>query len=179
MKLHTSSCRRIRRLARMPTLPEYVAVITFANGERLPGAWVMVSLGVVSKNPYHLVFGPTSAAGTLMLDRKMIVEAAAAQQYLAIMDYAPLEGGWDGVIQLDVMDGSDVARAMSGYALWGEVRSFPSNYVEGVRAFGAALTTLGNVRLSIQVSLLGGEGVRVVTLPRTANSTRQNRRAAT
>ncbi len=89
--------------------------------------------GVTSKNSYSFIFGPTNHDGCAVLQKQTILKEATAQLNLALMDYHPLAGVFDGLISLKPMRDEKIIKALDAYKLYRNLFPYPADYEKSLR----------------------------------------------
>lgn len=112
----------------MIPLPEELRCKASIRDEPLPGIPLVATFGVVAKNSYSFIFGPTDSSGVAALAKADILMQAEDQSNLAIMDYHPLEGAFSGGISLGAVSHEDARRALAAFAQFHGHFRYPQGY---------------------------------------------------
>ena len=146
-------------------LPAEVLLLALVNGVPLDGAWFTLTLPMRRKNPYRLMFGPGSPEGTLIVTRDEILREVKKVRDLFLMDYEDPALGWTGVIEVRVMNRSDIANVLLAYNTYRAADVYPSDMPTSLTQFEATLTEHDDEELTAEVQMQGGEDTRIRVLP--------------
>lgn len=111
-------------------LPEALSVSISVNGTPLPGGWVRVTLPMRTKNPFQLLFGPSSPSGSLVISRTDLLREIQKQRDLFLMDYADPAKEWSGELLLRPLNRADVQKVLKAYALYSSTGIYPPQIEE-------------------------------------------------
>lgn len=118
----------------MKNIPVQIDCVVQQGVNPVQGLMLRAEFKTTRKNPYSIVFGPTNQEGCACLDHATIIQRADSQLNLALMDFDPLDKSFSGVLQLAVMQESDVQNALGAYELYKGVVSFPNNYENNLKS---------------------------------------------
>ena len=114
----------------MNEIPERLILQATLNGDPVEGIMLRAGFGVTAKNSYSVTFGLTNHDGCAVIRKEEIIEDATETLKLAIMDYHPLEGVFDGNICYKALGVDDIEKAISGYEKFQKYTQFPKGYRE-------------------------------------------------
>jgi len=80
----------------MEIIPKVFNCEVNLNGASISGVMLNADSGMLRKNSYCFIFGPTDSTGHAKLDCSIILSGAKAQLEAAKMDYNPIEAGFTG-----------------------------------------------------------------------------------
>lgn len=116
----------------------------------LSGAWVIVTLPMVSKNPYRLLFGPSDVHGVISITSDDLRTKTRAEIDFFPMDYSIFPEAWTGTMEAEVVDLGGVERLRSAMELWGS-DSFPPDFGRVLNDYEEKLRRLDNSQLNASV----------------------------
>jgi hypothetical protein len=114
-------------MATVPRLSELkeLTVGCFLDGVPLPGAWVLVHVGMLRKNPFGSRSGPANEQGILLVTGAELVRAANADRNFALTDYGDPESECSGEVSVEPVGLASADRAMSAYQRFRGVIEYP------------------------------------------------------
>jgi len=149
-----------------PLLPLQLLLLASVNGTPLPGAWFALTLPMTAKNPYRLLFGPASSLGRLTIDREDVQREIKKVRDLFLMDYVDPGIAWTGVLEVHVLNRSDIANVLLAYDTYRVTGVYPADLPEKLTELDAALADHEAGELTVDVKMRGGEGAKVVGVVR-------------
>ena len=130
-------------------LPDALHISLFADGQPLPGGWVMVHLGMTKKNSHGLLAGPTDPAGRVDVPRPRIEALVDNELATSPMDYGGLEA-WDGLINVEPLSREAVSGVFEGIRVWDDLGSIETEEnLERLRVFHETLGRLSGAELTV------------------------------
>lgn len=144
-----------------PTIPIQLVLLASLAGAPLPGAWFAVTLPMRTKNPYRLLFGPASLSGAITITRDDILREVKKVRDLFLMDYDDPSIGWTGRMEVRALNRSDIANVLLAYDTYASVGVYPRDLVPQLTELDTALDGHEGDDIAVQVTIEGGEGVRV------------------
>jgi hypothetical protein len=114
----------------MIALPEELRCRASIRGEPLAGIPLFATFGVVAKNSYSFIFGPTDFRGIAALAKADILSLAQEQADFALMDYHPLEFAFSGGISLRAVSHENARRALEAFSRFQAFVGYPKGYEE-------------------------------------------------
>jgi hypothetical protein len=112
----------------MIQIPDRITCQASIDGQPVAGVLITARFGVTHKNAYSFIFGPTNDEGVAELSKSEIIESADKELELAMMDFNPLEGAFNGIITLRPMSREDIERAIDAYDFYKESAEYPKGY---------------------------------------------------
>ena len=112
----------------MAQIPDRIICQAQVEGKPVEGVLVIARFGVVHKNPYSIVFGPTDQEGIAVITKPEILKQAQEELKIALMDFTPLEGAFNGTITLKMMSKEDIENAIKAYNIYKGFSKFPIGY---------------------------------------------------
>jgi hypothetical protein len=116
----------------------------------LPYAWVVLTLPMLSKNPYRLLFGPSGADGVIRVSSDELRAKTRAEIDFFPMDYSTFPDTWTGTMGAEVVDLDRVRGLRSAMELWGSA-SYPPDFEAVLNEYEARLQHLDNSQLNASV----------------------------
>ncbi|HTU85626.1 MAG TPA: hypothetical protein VMF57_08630 [Solirubrobacteraceae bacterium] len=139
-------------------LPSRLEILVALGGEPLPGGWVLASLPMFTKNSYRLFFGPTTAAGLVVVTGEDLSGGAQEINKLFPMDYVGLgAASWSGEVLLRPVTLTAIEHLRVGFATWGHTGMYPGDFAEQMDVLQERLTAVAPNSL-IELSLLSDPG---------------------
>ena len=86
----------------MKEIPKRLICQATRDGIPIPDVMVRIGFGVLRKNAYAFIFGPTNHDGCVVITREEVLRRADEELNMAIMDFDPLPGAFSGDISLKV-----------------------------------------------------------------------------
>jgi len=129
----------------MAEIPGQLVYRVSEGNSPIAGAMIMVTFGVVAKNPYVFVGGPSGRDGLVVVTKDEVGARADQDLEMAMMDYVPLQGGFSGEIKAQPMDSDAIQRALDAYGNFRKYCKYPKGYEENLRN---ALTVVNTYRTS-------------------------------
>jgi hypothetical protein len=130
--------------------PGSVEIHCAIGNRSLPDAWVMLTLPMVSKNPYRLLFGPSDADGVIRISSEELQTKTRAEIDFFPMDYSTFPDTWTGTMGAEVVDLDRVRGLRSAMELWGSA-SYPPDFEAVLNEYEARLQHLDNSQLNASV----------------------------
>lgn len=155
-------------LSKPPPMPRQVRVTALLDDQPFQDAWLALNLNMSLKNDYGLLFGPTDAAGELVISDDDLQEQIQRQLDLFPMDYASPKSAWTGSMRIRVLNRSDVANLQMAYDTWKDLDLYPEDLPSHLSRLDALLSANEGCRLSARADVPGGEGVVIDTMDQTA-----------
>jgi hypothetical protein len=150
------------------TLPDALHISLFADGQPLPGGWVMVHLGTTKRNSHGLFAGPTDTEGRVTVPRHRIQELVQDQLATSPMDYGGLEA-WDGLINVEPLSLETVSGVFEGIRIWDDLGSIGTEEnLETLHAFHETLQRLSGAELTVTAVCEPTDATTVTTSVRRA-----------
>ena len=109
-------------------LPDKIQCQVTVYNKPKEGILLKATFGVISKNSYSFIFGPTDKHGLASLHKSTVVHEAGKQLELAFMDYHPIESAFSGEISVHPMSEDDIKRALEGAKIFRDVFPFKEGY---------------------------------------------------
>ena len=116
----------------MLRIPEILICEAYLNDAPVSGVMLQANFGMTRKNSYSFIFGPADSKGHTELDRSKVLSEAKAQLELAIIDFDPIEEGFNGNISVDAMSENDLRRALDAFQLFKSVVEYPEKCKENL-----------------------------------------------
>lgn len=113
----------------MKNLPSAIEVIVTSDQNPREGVLIKLMLGMIRKNSYSYILGPTNSEGKAQIQKCELLSQADKSLELALMDYLPLESGYTGEIEAKVMNKKDIDKAIEAYEIYGPCK-YPERYIE-------------------------------------------------
>lgn len=101
--------------------PDQLIVDVTAAANPLPGAWILLTLGMPTKNDFNLLFGPADKHGRLVIRWPEVESQVQQTRNMFPMDYGGL-ASWNGTIRVVAMNQVAVARSVAALETWGTAR---------------------------------------------------------
>ena len=98
--------------------PDQLVVDVTAAADPLPGAWILLTLGMATKNDFGLLFGPADRQGRLVIRWPEVESQVQQTRNMFPMDYGSL-ASWNGTIRVVAMNREAVARSAAAVDTWG------------------------------------------------------------
>lgn len=149
------------------SIPAEINVTVLLDESPLPGAWVFLTFLMRRKNPYQLIFGPSSEAGDILISCDDMTNQIHKVRGLALMDYVDLSTAWTGIIEIRPLNLSDVERALGAYQIYGGTGFYPPRFVEDMEILEQKFEKYGSGELTVQVVFEGSDGIKLVVQPQT------------
>ena len=113
----------------MKSLPESIEVAV--SSEQKPGVGFLIKLrlGVIRKNSYSYILGPTNSEGKAWITKNELLREANRTVELALMDYVPLEHNYSGEVEVKVMTESGIRKAIEAFEIYAPLE-YPEGYIE-------------------------------------------------
>jgi hypothetical protein len=118
----------------MNEIPDRLICQATLDGCSVAGVMIRAGFGVVAKNAYAFIFGPTNHDGCVVITRDEVIKRADEELNGAIMDYVPLKGGFSGDISLRAIGPEEIQQALKGYKIYHAFSWFPSRYKKELEA---------------------------------------------
>jgi hypothetical protein len=104
-------------------------LVCWADGERLPGVFVLLTLKVRRKNDFHILGGPTDETGTAVVTREDIERSVERDRETFIMDYTGL-ADCTGEVMARPWNREAIEAALRAYELFSPHLPYPQGYRE-------------------------------------------------
>lgn len=139
-------------------LPEKLLLTVSADGQPLADMLVKLEFSMSAKNPHHMVFGPSDAAGQISITADQMSTEAKNTQDLFLMDYDRLETGWTGRLKVRAMNLPMIKRALAAYHTFGSDQYAPG-YENNLRVARTVLAKMPEAMLRVQINSEAPESV--------------------
>ncbi|MET1011021.1 MAG: hypothetical protein ABWY83_01450 [Actinomycetota bacterium] len=150
------------------TVPDTLHISLFADGQPLPGGWVMVHLGTTKGNSHGLLAGPTDTAGRVAVPRHRVEELVQNQLTTSPMDYGGLEA-WDGLITVEPLTRQAVSGVFDAIRIWDNLGSIETEEnLDRLHAFHDTLERLSGAELTVTAGCEPTNAATVTTSVRRA-----------
>ena len=126
--------------------------VELAGTGPLPGAWVILSLGMSRKNRPSMLAGPANSKGRIDISWSYIEDNVWRLIRASPMDYVAPDS-WDGTLRVEAMGRKRVRQVFEAIELWGDLGSLRTeeNFVL-LRQYLETLDSLGGRMIELTAS---------------------------
>jgi len=118
----------------MNEIPERLICQATLNGKPVVGVMIHAGFGVIAKNAYHFIIGPTNHDGCVVITKDEVLKYADEQSKFGLMDYVNLRGGFSGEISLKVVNPAELVAALAAYDTFRMYAWYKPRYKENLEA---------------------------------------------
>ena len=140
----------------MSHLPDAIRVRVFSHSTPLPSLLVLTRILMHEQNDFWGIFGPTNAAGELVITRAELLQSARRTRAYYHDQFADPETLLAGLIEVRILDEAGVARALEAADALPDY-PYPPGYTAMLEEARAAVIALGRVLMEVEVSAEGGD----------------------
>ena len=142
---------------------EKLQVGCLLDGVPLPGAWVIVHLGTVAKNPFASLHGPADVHGVVKVTGRELYEWATVQANFALMDYVSPDGGLSGELVVAPVGVEDIELALDAHTKMSGFITYPTDFDKDLASLRDRLREAPPGRLTVRVLSIEPQGEFAVT----------------
>jgi len=135
----------------MTDIPEILNCRAYLNGSPVSGLMLQVNIGMSRKNSYSFIFGPTDSKGYAALERSRILKEAKAQLEVSLMDFDPIEEGFNGEIKVIAMSKNDIRRALNAFQLYDSVIEYSKYYKQNLEKAMASSKSKDARKIEVEI----------------------------